>query len=87
MFAQWKHMDIVITKGASKELLRDHLTLHDIIEVLEKGVDCKPRKTGIIERKLETSEGTIRVVVAEDVQEWSNEKVWVLIHVKLHTGR
>ena len=40
MFAEWKGMAIVVTKSASNELLRDKLTMEDIIEVLDKGHDC-----------------------------------------------
>ena len=88
MFAEWKGMAIVVTKSANSELLRDKLTIEDTIEVLDKGYDCprSKRAKGTIERCLDKSEGTLKVVIVEDVQDWSHDRVWVLKHVKLYKG-
>ena len=88
MFAEWKGLALVVTKSANSELLRDRLAIEDVIKVLDKGHDCprSKRAKGTVERCLDTSEGTLKVVVVEDVQDWSREKVWVLTHVKLYKG-
>lgn len=88
MFAEWKGFALVVTKSANRELLRDRLAIEDVIDVIKRGQDCprSKRAKGTIERCLDTSEGTIKVVVIEDIQDWSREKVWVLTHVKLYKG-
>ncbi|UCF08148.1 MAG: hypothetical protein JSW28_00175 [Thermoplasmata archaeon] len=88
MFAEWNDRAIIVTKSANNELLRDKLTMEDVVEILEKGFDCprSKRAKDTVERCLNRSYGTIKVVVVESVQEWSKEKVWILTHVKLYKG-
>ena len=79
----WQGKPLIVSNAAYKELLDYGMNTYDIITVLENGYDCprSKRKSGTIERCLKRKDKITKVVVVESLQQWSEEMVWLIIHV------
>lgn len=78
---------IVQTRKAQKnvldELAKYGLDLEDVAEILENGYDCyrSKRRKGVLERCIDKSNKTIKVVVQKGFIEFDGKECWELIHV------
>ena len=72
---------IDVSRAAMRDLMNAGCDLYDALKVLEDGRDSpRKRKAGVIERWLARENKTYEIVVAEDYDEISKERVWKLIH-------
>jgi hypothetical protein len=80
---RWRGKALKLSNHAYRELFSHHMTLYDVLEVLERGYDCSRsrRKKGVIERCLRTKSGLTRVVVAESYNHDEEMEIWLVIHV------
>jgi hypothetical protein len=78
---------LTATKSAHHELLHLSLDLFDVAGVLENGCDCAKsrRACGKMERCFQVGRKVLRVVVAEDYNEFLRENVFVVIHVSMES--
>jgi hypothetical protein len=83
MYPKYKGYEIKPTRTADKEMAHLKIYLDDVLTILEKGKDASrsKRKKGTIERALRIRGKMIKVVAIESITCWSNEIVWVIIHV------
>jgi hypothetical protein len=71
------------------ELYENELDIHDALEVLESGYNCRrsKRAKGTIEKCLDIKRKTIKVVVAKSFDYHSDSEVWVITHVGITSKR
>lgn len=83
MYPKYKGYEIKPTRTADKEMAHLKIYLDDVLTILEEGKDASrsKRKSGTIEKALRIRRRMIKVVVVESITCWSNEIVWVIIHV------
>ena len=79
----WRGRRIVPTNAAYRELHNLGISLADVVRVLEEGYapEGRKRKQGIIEMCLRQGDEVTKVVVAESLEGWSGEIVWLVVHV------
>jgi len=79
----WRGRRLAASKAALRELHNLGISLADVLEVLVEGYEPEGirRKQGIAEMCLRQGEEVTKVVVAESLEEWSGEIVWLVIHV------
>ncbi|MFQ6056984.1 MAG: hypothetical protein ACE5J3_13510, partial [Methanosarcinales archaeon] len=70
IYPKWKDRFVVPSLSAYRELGHLGLDLHDVVKILEHGVDCPidKRKKGTFEKCMGFGKKYIKVVVVED---WS----------------
>ena len=77
----FRRLRIVVSDSAMRELIAEEKTLHDVVEILERGyLPPRKRKKGIEERWLDKGNKTFNAVVAQDFNEVMREECRVLIH-------
>jgi hypothetical protein len=83
MYPKYKGYEIKPTRTADKEMAHLKIYLDDVLTILEEGKDASrsKRKSGTIEKALRIRGRMIKVVAVESITCWSNEIVWVIIHV------
>jgi hypothetical protein len=83
MYPRYYGCELKPSRTADKEMVHLKIYLDDVLKVLEKGKDASSskRKKGTIEKSLRIHGRMIKVVVVESVTRWSDEKVWLIIHV------
>ncbi len=63
-------------------MIKCHMTLFDVLDVLENGIDSGPkRKKGMIERTKRSKDLVEKVLVAESYNYDICEDIWVIVHV------
>ena len=59
-----------------------HMTIFDVLDVLENGIDSGPkRKKGMIERTKRSKNSVVKVLVAESYNYDICEDIWLICHV------
>ena len=83
MYPKYKGYEIKPTRTADNEMAHLKTYLDDVLTILEEGKDASrsKRKKGTIEKALRIRGRMIKVVAVESITCWSNEIVWVIIHV------
>ncbi|UCH88817.1 MAG: hypothetical protein JSV49_11335 [Thermoplasmata archaeon] len=83
MYPTYYGCEIKPSKTADKEMVNLKIYLDDVLRILEEGKDASrsKRKKGTIEKSLRIRGKMVKVVVVESMTRWSNEKVWLIIHV------
>ena len=79
---KWRGRFLRPSRHAIREMFHLGLRLHDLVEVLEEGMETgNPRSKGIVERYVIRGKKIIKVVLMEsyahDIDEW----VWMVRHV------
>jgi len=63
-------------------MIKCHMTLFDVLDVLENGIDSGPkRKKGMIERTKRSKDLVEKVLVAASYNYDICEDIWVIVHV------
>jgi hypothetical protein len=83
MYPKYKGCEVKPSRTADKEMLHLKIYLDDVLTILNKGKDASrsKRKKGTLEKALRIRGKMIKVVAVESITRWSNEKVWLIIHV------
>lgn len=77
----WRGVVVSYSDAAAAEITDLCWNGHDVREILERGREAKrKRKAGIIEVCLEKRGRVRKIVLAESIQRWSGEVVWLVIH-------
>ena len=80
----WKGREVRYSTSAYHEMSRYNLGQHDILGVLELGMETvAKRTTGVVEKCLQKKQGLLKVVVAESFDYSSKQVVWTVIHVAI----
>ena len=90
MYPVYKDCEVKPSKTADREMTDSKIYLDDVIKILEEGKDTyrSKRKKGTIEKAHKIRGKMIKVVIVESITRWSNEKVWLIIHVgEVHEKR
>jgi hypothetical protein len=84
-----KGFPLVLTRSAMKELFDLGLDLVKMAEVLDDGYDCyrSRRKKGTLERCVDRSGKTIKVVAVLSYNHSLRTEVWAITHVCVFTKR
>ncbi len=63
-------------------MVKCHMTLFDVLDVLENGIDSGPkRKKGMIEKTKRSKNLVEKVLVAESYNYDICEDIWLIVHV------
>ena len=77
----WRGMVVSYSNAAAAEITDLCWDGHDLGEILERGREAKKRrKKGIVEVCLEKGGRVRKIVLAESIQRWSGEVVWLVVH-------
>ena len=76
-------------KNVLDELRQYEMDLDDVVDVLNEGYDCQrsKRRKGVVEKCLNRSDKTIKVVIQKGYIEFDGKDCWELIHVGKFTRR
>ena len=81
MEIKYKKLKVVATNSAMLELVKEGKNLFDVIQILTEGYNApRKRKKDVIEKWFDKGKKTYNVVVVYDLQRYSNEDCWLLIH-------
>ena len=79
---------IAVSDSAMRELMREGMTVYDVVEILEEGYDApRKRKKDTIEKWKDKGNKTYNAVVVKDYNEIMKEEIWILIHFGKFTRR
>ena len=85
VYPEWKGLIVIPSRAADQELAFEGLTLRDVLEILELGVEPaegKTRKEGVCERCMRKGRKNYKVVAAKSYNFALEEECWILAHVK-----
>ena len=85
----YKELPLIPTRAAMKELFDQGMDLFGVAEILDDGYDCyrSRRKAGTIERCIDRSGKTMKVVVVKSYNHSMQADVWAITHVGMFTKR
>jgi hypothetical protein len=84
----YRGIRIAVSHAAMQELMREGMSIPDVIEILEEGDDApRKRKKGTVEKWLTKGNKTYNAVIVKDYHELMKEECWLLIHLGKFTKK